>query len=103
MGWYFTWSPTRFLHFSPTIAISTPETAGKTEFKLNEWNSDRAFVKGIVAKENKGELTVIEPIWECVKEDGTCITAVRPPAKKDWGIRILYGAARKERQEWQIS
>ena len=61
------------------------------------------IVKGIVAKENRGELTFIEPIWEYVKEDGTCITAVRPPAKKDWGIRILYGAARKERQEWQIS
>ena len=61
------------------------------------------IVKGIVAKENKGELTMIEPIWECVKEDGTCITAVRPPARKDWGIRILYGAGRKEKQEWQIS
>ena len=61
------------------------------------------IVKGIVAKENKGELTVIEPIWECVKDDGTCITAVRPPARKDWGIRILYGAARKEKQEWQLS
>ena len=60
------------------------------------------IVKGIVAKENKGELTMIDPIWECVKEDGTCITAVRPPAKKDWGIRILYGAGRKERREWQI-
>ncbi len=61
------------------------------------------IVKGIIAKENKGELTAIEPVWECVKEDGTCITAVRPPARKDWGIRILYGAARKEKQEWQIS
>ena len=61
------------------------------------------IIKGIVARENKGELTMIDPIWECVKEDGTCITAVRPPAKKDWGIRILYGAGRKERQEWQIS
>lgn len=60
------------------------------------------IVKGIIAKENKGELTAINPIWECVKEDGTCITAVRPPASKNWGIRILYGAARKEKQEWQI-
>ncbi len=60
------------------------------------------IVKSIIAQENKGELTVINPIWECVREDGTCITAVRPPAGKDWGIRILYGAARKERQEWQI-
>ena len=61
------------------------------------------IVKGIVAKENKGELTIIEPIWECVKEDGTCITAVRPPARKNWGIRILYGASRRDKQEWQIS
>ena len=61
------------------------------------------IVKGIVARENKGELTIVEPIWECVKEDGTCITAVRPPARKNWGIRILYGASRKDKQEWQIS
>ncbi len=59
------------------------------------------IIKIIIAGENKGELTVMEPFWECVREDGSCITAIRPPAGKDWGIRILYGAAGKERKEWE--
>lgn len=60
------------------------------------------IIKYAVAMENKGELTALEPIWDFVREDGTCITAVRPPAAKDWGIRILYGAAGKEGKEWNI-
>ena len=59
------------------------------------------IMKQIIAKENKGELTMIEPFWECVREDGSCITAVRPPAGEDWGIRILYGASRKEQILWE--
>lgn len=59
------------------------------------------IIKCAVAMENKGELTSIDPILDFVKEDGTCVTAVRPPAGKDWGIRILYGAARKEGVEWR--
>lgn len=59
------------------------------------------IIKYAVAQENKGELTVMEPILDFVREDGTCVTAVRPPAGKDWGIRILYGAARKEGVEWR--
>lgn len=59
------------------------------------------IIKKIIAGENKGELTVMEPFWECVTEDGSCITAIRPPAGDDWGIRIMYGAARKEKKEWE--
>lgn len=58
------------------------------------------IIKCAVAKENKGELTALEPVWDYVREDGTCITAMRPPGGANWGIRILYGAARKERGEW---
>lgn len=53
------------------------------------------IIKCAVSKANKGELTMIEPILDFVCEDGTCMTAIRPPAGKDWGIRILYGASRK--------
>ena len=41
------------------------------------------------------------PILDFVKDDGTCITAVRPPVGQDWGIRILFGAARREAQIWR--
>ncbi|MBO5354254.1 MAG: hypothetical protein J6A77_13255 [Lachnospiraceae bacterium] len=58
------------------------------------------IIKMIIAGENRGELTAMEPFWECVREDGSCITAIRPPAGKDWGIRILYGASGKEQKEW---
>lgn len=60
------------------------------------------IIRRRVAMENKGELTVMDPIWDCVTEDGTCITAVRPPAGSNWGIRILYSAAGKEKRRWQI-
>lgn len=60
------------------------------------------IIKYVVAMENRGELTALEPIWDFVREDGTCITAVRPPAGKGWGIRILYGAAGKEGKGWNI-
>lgn len=59
------------------------------------------IVKYTVAKEKKGELTRIEPMLDFVREDGTCITAVRPPATAHWGVRILYGAARKEEAGWR--
>ena len=60
------------------------------------------IIKCAIAKENKGELTMIEPILDFTCEDGTCLTAIRPPAGKDWGIRILYGAARKEVAAWEM-
>lgn len=59
------------------------------------------IIKYAIAMENRGELSVMNPMIDFVKEDGTCITAVRPPAGKDWGIRILYGAAGKERIRWE--
>lgn len=59
------------------------------------------IVKYAVAMENRGELSMREPILDYVREDGTCITAVRPPAGKDWGIRILYGAAKKGGYGWK--
>jgi len=59
------------------------------------------IIKSKIAMENKGELTMMEPVLDFVQEDGTCITAMRPPAGKDWGIRILYGAARKEGMGWR--
>ncbi len=60
------------------------------------------LIKFALAMENKGELTLMQPILDYVKEDGTCVTAVRPPVGRDWGIRILYGAARKEGLEWRM-
>ena len=53
------------------------------------------IMKCYLAEENRGELTLMEPVLDFVKEDGTCVTAVRPPAAQEWGIRILYGAAKK--------
>ena len=55
------------------------------------------IIKYALAMEKKGELTMMEPMLDFVRDDGTCITAIRPPAGKDWGIRIMYGAAGKER------
>ena len=59
------------------------------------------IIKYAIAKENRGELSMMEPILDFVKEDGTCVTAVRPPAGKDWGIRILYAAGGKEEPGWK--
>lgn len=59
------------------------------------------IVKYSVALEKRGELTEKEPVLEYVREDGTCVTAVRPPATKEWGLRILYGAAKKGGQWWR--
>lgn len=59
------------------------------------------IIKQVVAKENKGELTMIDPFWEYVREDGTCITAIRPPAGRFWGLRILYGIAGRKQWEWE--
>ena len=59
------------------------------------------IIRYALAMENRGELTMMEPILDFVKEDGTCVTAVRPPAGRDWGIRILYGAAGKEELKWR--
>ena len=58
-------------------------------------------IKYVIALEHKGELTMMEPMLDFVREDGTCITAVRPPAGRDWGIRMLYGAARKDDHGWR--
>lgn len=60
------------------------------------------IIKYAVALENRGELTMREPIFDRVREDGTCITAVRPPAGNNWGIRILYSAAGKEGEAWSM-
>ena len=57
-------------------------------------------VKYVVSKENRGELTMMEPILDFVREDGTCVTAIRPPAGHNWGIRILYSASRKDGTGW---
>ncbi len=59
------------------------------------------LIKCVLAAENKGELTLMEPVLDFVKEDGTCITAVRPPEREDWGIRILYGAGKKGGIAWK--
>ena len=58
------------------------------------------ITKYAVAKENKRELTMMEPMLDYVCDDGTCLTAIRPPAGRDWGLRILYGASRKEVAVW---
>jgi len=57
-------------------------------------------IKYVVSKENRGELTMMEPILDFVKEDGTCVTAVRPPEGQNWGIRIMYSASRKDGIGW---
>jgi len=54
------------------------------------------IIKYAIAKADKGELTMINPMLDFVSEDGTCMTAIRPPAGWDWGIRILFGASRKD-------
>jgi len=59
------------------------------------------IIKCLLCQEEKEELTLINPILDFVKEDGTCITAVRPPAGQDWGVRILFGSARKEVIDWR--
>lgn len=59
------------------------------------------IIKCEIAMENRGELTMITPLLDFVREDGTCVTAIRPPAGRDWGMRILYGATRKE-AEWKM-
>lgn len=59
------------------------------------------IIKCLLCYEKKEELTIMNPISDFVKEDGTCITAVRPPAVQDWGIRILFGTARKEGGGWR--
>lgn len=60
------------------------------------------IIKYAVARENKGELTMMEPMLDFVREDGTCMTAIRPPAGRDWGIRILFGASGKDGTEWNV-
>ncbi len=60
------------------------------------------IVKAAIAGEKRGELSMMEPILDFVREDGTCMTAVRPPFCKDWGIRILYGASRKDETVWRM-
>lgn len=59
------------------------------------------IIKCFLCMEEKEELTIINPIMDFVKEDGTCITAVRPPVSQEWGIRILFGTARKEEVMWK--
>ncbi len=59
-------------------------------------------IRYAIAFENRGELTMMEPILDFVKEDGTCVTAVRPPAGKNWGIRILYNTSGKEGHGWKM-
>ena len=58
------------------------------------------IIKYAVSREDRGELTLMEPMLDFVREDGTCMTAIRPPAGRDWGIRLLYGASRKDRIGW---
>ena len=58
------------------------------------------IIRYVVAKEDKGELTMMEPMLDFVREDGTCLTAIRPPGGRDWGIRLLFGALRKDGMRW---
>lgn len=84
------------------IAICSEGTVIRLPFLALENKEELIrIIKYVIALENKGELTMIEPIMDFVRDDGTCITAVRPPAGKDWGIRILYGAARKDNRGWK--
>ena len=69
--------------------------------KMNNKEELIRMIKCLLCKEGKEELTLINPILDFVREDGTCITAVRPPASPDWGIRILYSTARKEANHWR--
>lgn len=59
------------------------------------------IIRCVIALEHKAELTMLNPMLDFVREDGTCITAIRPPAGKDWGMRILYGAAKREGMYWK--
>lgn len=59
------------------------------------------IIKQLMAKENMGDLTFMEPVLDYVTEEGICITAIRPPAGQDWGVRILYGTTRKETLGWK--
>lgn len=58
------------------------------------------IIKYAVSREDRGELTIMEPLLDFVREDGTCMTAIRPPAGRDWGIRVLFGASRKDGIGW---
>ena len=58
------------------------------------------IIKYVISRENKGELTMMEPMLDFVCEDGTCMTAIRPPASCNWGIRVLFGASRKDGIRW---
>lgn len=60
------------------------------------------IIKYAVSRANKGELTIMEPMLDFVREDGICVTAIRPPSGRDWGIRILYGSSRKDGIEWNF-
>jgi len=59
------------------------------------------IIKCAVSRENRGELTMMEPLMDFVREDGSCMTAIRPPAGREWGIRLLFGASRKDGTGWQ--
>jgi len=77
------------------VVIRLPFLAMKSREELIK------IVRSVIATENKRELTIVEPMQDFVKEDGTCITAIRPPVGKEWGIRILFGVARKRGREWK--
>lgn len=48
------------------------------------------IVRGLVARERKGELTRLCPELEIRNAGGRIVKAVRPPGAKYWGIRIQY-------------
>lgn len=89
-------------HVEERIAVCSNGNVIRLPFLAVEQKEELIrIIKYAVAMENRGELTMMEPVFDCVREDGTCITAVRPPATREWGLRFLYSAAGKERAEWK--
>ena len=83
------------------IAVCAGGVVIRLPFLAVEDKEEMIRIIRCVVAENRKELTVAEPFQDFVKEDGTCVTAVRPPVGKEWGIRILFGAARKRGCEWK--
>ena len=58
--------------------------------KFSSEDEMERVIRNLINREKHGEITVCNPLWCHVRQDGTEMYASRPPASPHWGMRIVF-------------
>ena len=73
------------------IGIWKGEVAFRFPFlKFSSEDELERVIRNLINREKHGEITVCNPLWCYVRQDGTEMYASRPPASPHWGMKIVF-------------